>query len=68
MLPAFDIFKADSEGSVSWIEAAPDMETATARIHALSVSSPGEYLVCRQETGNKTSIKAENPGSPSAGS
>jgi hypothetical protein len=68
MGPGFDIFKADSEGSVSWIEATPDMETAKARIHVLTISSPGEYLVCRQETANRTSIKADNPGSSSSGS
>jgi hypothetical protein len=68
MVPLFDIFKADAEGSVSWIEAAPDMETAKARVHALTVSSPGEYLVCSEKTGAKISIKADNAGTPSSGS
>lgn len=68
MVPLFDIFKADAEGSVSWIEAAPDMETAKARVHALTVSSPGEYLVCSQKTGTKLPIKADAAGSPSSGS
>jgi hypothetical protein len=67
MIPVFDILKADADGSVSWIEAAPDMETATARVHALTVSSPGEYLVCSQKTEDKIPIKAD-AASPGSGS
>lgn len=41
------------------MEAAADLERAKARVKALSASSPGEYIILDQNTGEKTSIKSE---------
>jgi hypothetical protein len=59
MLPTFDIFKVES-GGVRWMEAAGDLERATARVKLLAASSPGEYIIVNQRTGEKISIKPKN--------
>jgi hypothetical protein len=56
MPPPFDIFKVESN-SVRWMEAAVDLQRATARVTALAASSPGEYIIPDQNTGEKISIK-----------
>jgi hypothetical protein len=46
-------------GGVRWIlEAAADLERAKARVKVLAASSPGEYIIANQETGDKISIKS----------
>jgi hypothetical protein len=58
MLPPFHIFKVGS-GGVRWIlESAADLERAKARVRVLAASSPGEYIIANQETGEKISIKS----------
>jgi hypothetical protein len=59
MTVPFDIFQAESDGSVLWLESAATLEDAKARIQQLAVRSPGEYLLVNQETGNKLVIKLE---------
>lgn len=39
------------------MEVAPDMERAKARVKVLMVSSPGEYLIMNQKTGERVSVK-----------
>ena len=56
MVPPFDIFKVDT-GSLRWLEAADDLERATARVKVLAASSPGEYLIFNHQTGKRVSIK-----------
>ena len=58
MMPPFDILKVESEG-VRWMEAVPDLERAKARVKVLAVSSPGEYFIVNQETGEKISIRSK---------
>jgi hypothetical protein len=58
MIPPFDIFKVESSG-VRWMEAAPNLERAKARVKVLAASSPGEYMIVNQATGEKISIKAQ---------
>jgi hypothetical protein len=55
MIPPFDIFKVESSGH-RWMEAAPDLERAKARVRTLSASSPGEFLILNQVTGEKLSV------------
>lgn len=62
MIPLFDIFRAEPNGDLRWLEAAPDLDKAKQRIRTLAVSSPGEYLVLNQRTGNKTTIRVEDSG------
>ena len=56
MIPPFDIFKVESS-SLRWMEAVADLERAKARVKILSASSPGEYIILNQNTGEKMSIK-----------
>jgi hypothetical protein len=56
MLPPFDIFKMESSG-LRWMEAVADLERAEARVKVLAASSPGEYVILNQNTGEKISIK-----------
>ena len=58
MIPAFDIFKVES-GELRWMELAGDLERAKARVKILAKSSPGEYVIANQETGEKISIKGQ---------
>src|SRR5258708_26350274 len=56
MIPPFDIFKVESSG-LRWMESAADLERAKTRVKVLAASSPGEYIILNQETGEKNSIK-----------
>ena len=56
MLPPFHIFKAQSDGSLRWMEAAANVERAKARVRVLGASSPGEYVITNM-TGEKISVK-----------
>lgn len=58
MIPPFDIFKVES-GQLRWMELAADLERAKARVRILATSSPGEYIIANQETGEKISIKGQ---------
>jgi hypothetical protein len=59
MMPPFDILKVES-GRVRWMEAVADLERAKARVKVLAVSSPGEYCILNQETGEKISIRPKS--------
>jgi hypothetical protein len=39
------------------MEAVADLERARARVKVLAASSPGEYIILNQNTGEKISIK-----------
>jgi CheY-like chemotaxis protein len=56
MIPPFDIFKVEGS-SLRWMEVAANLERAKARVKVLSASSPGEYIIVNQNTGEKISIK-----------
>jgi hypothetical protein len=57
MVPRYDIFRAGPDGSVLWLESATDLAAARARVRELASSSPGEYMIRNQRTGQRTSIK-----------
>jgi len=61
MLPSHDIFKTYSDGSVLWRGAVESVEAAKARIQTLALSSPGEYLILNQSTGDR--IRVASAGS-----
>jgi hypothetical protein len=58
MIPPFDIFKVEAS-ELRWMEVAPDLERAKARVKILATSSPGEYIIANQATGEKISIKGQ---------
>jgi len=57
LFPPFHIFKVQSDGSLRWMESAPDVERAKALAKELAASSPGEYVITTL-TGEKISIKS----------
>jgi hypothetical protein len=64
MFYPLDIFKTDSDGSVLWRGAVETFVAAKARIHTLALSSPGEYLIFDQYTGQRILVMmpASAPG------
>ena len=67
MISIFDIFQSEADGDVLWVETAPTMEEAKARIRQRAIHSPGEYIILCHGTGNKFvvncgSAHVERPG------
>jgi CheY-like chemotaxis protein len=56
MIPPFDILKVESIG-LRWMELEVDLERAKARVKMLAASSPGEYIIVSQQSGEKISIR-----------
>jgi hypothetical protein len=57
MFYPLDIFETDSDGGVLWRGAAETFIAAKTIIKKLAASSPGEYLILDQHTGQRVSIK-----------
>ena len=55
MLLSHDVFKIDP-GGVLWRGAAESVAAAKARIQELALSSPGEYLILDQNTGQRVRV------------
>ncbi len=55
MAPSLDIFRIES-GGVLWCEAVATIETAKARIQKIALSSPGNYLILDQKTGQRIPV------------
>jgi uncharacterized protein (AIM24 family) len=53
VLPSLDIFKIDPGHGVLWRGAVKSLVAANARIRMLALSSPGEYLVLDEDTGQR---------------
>jgi hypothetical protein len=49
-LSPFDILKRHEDGSFIWLEAAPDLQTAQARLRELCARVPGDYFVFDQKS------------------
>jgi hypothetical protein len=62
----FDIFKAETGGSVLWLESTATLEAAKARVKELAGSAPGGYFIVNQETGNRIYMKPESAGGQAA--
>jgi hypothetical protein len=58
MVPPFDIFRLDKDGSLHWLQTAESLQAAQLRIEVLGLSAPGQYVVFSQKTGHKTVITA----------
>jgi hypothetical protein len=56
MFYPLDIFKTESDGGVLWRGAAETFVAAKACIKKLALSSPGEYLILDQHTGQRVLI------------
>ena len=53
MVPSFDIFKIHSIGDVLWRDAVESLVGVKVSIEKLTTSSPGEYVIFDQKTGQK---------------
>jgi len=51
------ILKKQPNGSLHWVEAAIDIQSARARIQALGEYYPGEYVILHKKTGKKINIR-----------
>jgi hypothetical protein len=60
MVAPFDVFKHEPDGSLCWCGAFQDFEAAKTKVRELLVSSPGEYFIFSQSTGNKLYIKPDD--------
>jgi hypothetical protein len=58
LIEPLDIFKME-DGSYVWKAAAETFEAATSKIEQLAATSPGEYLIFDQSTGNETIVRSE---------
>jgi len=59
LLPPLDIFRVTDDGKLLWRTTADSVESAARRIKMLMISEPGDYVVCSQQTGDKTIIRFE---------
>jgi hypothetical protein len=53
---AFDIFRQQPDGNAYWIEAAEDIDAATARAQVLAEHFPGQYVIIDNATGDETFV------------
>ena len=66
MLEPLDIFIKVEDGSYVWKAAADSFEAARTKVERFATTSPGDYMIFNQTTGNKVVVKRD--GSPGAGS
>jgi hypothetical protein len=59
MTAPFDIFQAESNGSVRWLGSAGSIADAKARIQKEPANSPGEYFVLNQQSGSKLVVRLD---------
>jgi hypothetical protein len=57
MLETLDIFIKMEDGTYVWKAAAESFELAKSTVQRLSATSPGEYMIFSQTTGNKIVVK-----------
>ena len=55
MVPSLDIFKING-GDVLWRDAVTTLEVGKTRIRRLALSSPGQYFILDQNTGQRTFV------------
>ena len=59
MPTSLDIFLLESDGRVVWKSTAETMEQATLCVRRWMLSTPAEYLIYSQETGDKIVLRPE---------
>jgi hypothetical protein len=59
MLPPFDLFKIDTDGTTRWLEAAETLDAAKTQVNELLKLHPtAEYMIFSQQTQNRICVKA----------
>jgi hypothetical protein len=56
MMPQFDVFQTETDGSLLWLATAATLDDAKARVHKAAASSPGEYVILNLQTGLRLTI------------
>ena len=59
MLAPLDIFLVAKDGSLLWKGTAENFEVAKLGVLALMAGTPADYVIFRQRTGDKTTIKVD---------
>ena len=57
MLAPLDIFIKMEDGTYVWKAAAGSLELAKSKVEQLATTSPGEYMIFSQISGNKIVVK-----------
>jgi hypothetical protein len=57
MLAPLDIFKLQQDGTYTWKQAADSLEAAKSTVQRLATTSPGEYMIFSQTTGDRVVVK-----------
>ena len=57
MLEPLDIFIKMEDGTYMWKAAADSFEAAKSKVEELATTSPGDYMIFSQTTGNKIVVK-----------
>ena len=57
MIEPLDIFIKTKDGTYLWKAAADSFELAKSTVQRLAASSPGEYMIFNQATGNRIAVK-----------
>jgi hypothetical protein len=60
MTAPFDIFQAESNGSVRWLGSAESIADAKAHIQKQPANPPCEYFILNQHSGSKLVIKLDD--------
>ena len=68
MLEPLDIFVKMEDGTYVWKAAANTFELAKSTVQRLATTSPGEYMIFSQTTGNKIVVKRDGLSEPCAAS
>jgi hypothetical protein len=58
MLPPFDIFRLDADGSVLWRTVAPDLDAAKRFVRDLHPPESQEFLIVSLKSGKKLVVKS----------
>jgi hypothetical protein len=59
MIPPFDLFREEGDGTLRWLGAVADMDAAKTKARELMAHTPGKYFVYSQTTGNKIYISGD---------
>jgi hypothetical protein len=59
MIPPFDIFQIEKNGTVVWRGTAETFESAQLRVKVLAAITPADYVISSQRTGKKTVISQQ---------
>ena len=68
MLEPLDIFVKMEDGTYVWKAAADSFELAKSMVQRLATTSPGEYMIFSQTTGNKIVVNRDGLPEPGAAS